>query len=458
MAQDESNLIQTGGNSAFGTSNFELNNSGYGHLLYLNHQWQAGQNLRITQIISFQKDLTKLESRWRDDASGGSRDETRDNFLNLARSRYGLRQFLEYDFSSGHVVFGWGAHLTPLKAMANLSLPPYYPVISGLNETDTVSYIEQFGEYLQKWRSWEFTAGVRMESDNFYRPFLVLSPRLGIHYQASRRIRVFAGWGIYRQFPSLEAMAFRSPPVNIFTYQSIQGRQATRFENHAEKIGKSEIGLRVQIDPSFSAHFAAFSAASNNLLGSEAGENLQSTYTNTRNGLAFSSKGVEFRAVFFRAHEETQVIAAFHNTRLNDGSGWESSATDFRWNFALFQKWQAAEWMELGAVVHFLRLDNFPELSYFQFGHSQSVSPVVYTSQAVVKRKFSNYLRFDLRVNFLIGSHTRFFMDAVNITNHRNYFDSAFFREQVHENQWRVVEEQIYNLPFLLSGGLEITL
>ncbi len=458
MYGTESVFLDMSDNLVVSNSRYRMDNRGKSKLLYLRHQWQLNPRFIFINIIAFNRMQIELEDNYFKYDPTNHEIKKYGNDLDLQHARYLIRQLFSYTTAHFTLKSGLGLELNHTRSEVSLGVYPFAYYMNSFFSQDSFFYMEHFSEAKIAFSKFHFTVGYRAESDQFYKSPLFLAPRAGLTYRVTPILSINARSGIYYQFPFQDAMAFRQPPVNVFAYD----RNAINHKHLAEKFIKNELGIHTNSLYRTNAAVVLYHLYSGNMLTSFKKELISGTQFYTNNGGKLKSYGIEFWSSthFGQNFPRMEVFfsAAYHHSRVFRDRVWLRNPNDFVWNFQLINYFKPVSWFRFGTMLNYYRIPDRPSIYRFLLMYAGTFPPDIFPS-IIEEDYFANidYFRWDVRLQFLLKGRLFFTLDFINITNHKNLYMTTFFDFKDSEETVRLGISRIYNIPFLVFGGLHFS-
>jgi len=329
--------------------------------------------------------------------------------------------------------------------------------IGSFFSVDSFFYLEHFTNLNFTHGKFGLTVGYRTESNQFFNSPFCFSPRGGLKFQATEDISFVGQSGVFYQFPFQDAVAFRRPPVNIFAY-----RKDNRSKNHQpEKFIKNELGIYSNNLLQSRAALIIYHLYSDNTLTSYGQEGINQTTNYTTNEGKIKSDGIEFwissRSGKDRPRFNFFFSGAYHHSRVFRNEKWKKNLNDFRWNFQLIVHFKPASWFRIGTMLNAYQIPREFNNYRFLINYHNLDKKVYFNILEDDNNAYINYFRWDIRLQFLLKDQLFLTIDFINITNQKNLYMSTFYKSVDNLNHTRLGITHIYNIPFLIFGGLEFS-
>ena len=436
----------------------------YGHILYLRHQYRISSQFSLLNVMAFQRNDLQMNDTY---YNPQSKKYFHNVLVNNQQMQWTFRQVFRYSQHPLVIRTGWELNYSPTRTHLHTIVQPYYPNIFYVNRRDTLLYLAQFTHFELHHSNWRVFASWRMDFHSYYHSTLYFSPRLGFTYAFPHGWQLEMNAGLYHQFPFTDAMVYRRPTVNIFSVYRLHDETFRFYPPYPERFRKAALQIRRIFNSRESLNLIFYFSESDNMFrtiftGFIFEDPLKnSAYSITRNSAQFQSRGVEFWAnISGDAPAQgwnAYLSAAYHYSRRNDGRGWVNDRNDFRWKMGAGLDVKLTPHLQFSTTLNYLTLCNYPVNNIFliQVDYMDPEDPGIWHRLQHQKYVFTTYFRLDARLRFILSSHLQFYLEAINLTNHPNRYDT-FHGIVKEDNRYTIMMTDVYNLPFLIGAGLEV--
>lgn len=445
---DEDSYIEYSGSSNVGRDGLLITSERNTHrLFYLKHRLFFQDNISLENILAYKVDKNYFSYQF-DPAN--SLESTKTTIVDMKQNYLQFRQTFSLVSNRIQLRSGWGFQAGPSSIKTSDYAFLQYETIRALDEKDTLFTGEAFAEF-----DWQLSSklrsnfGLRLDYSSFYTQYPRFSPRGVLKYHLLTNLHIFAGAGIYYQFPFLESMVYRLPVVNL--YRPYQNKPLK-----PEKYPKFELGWLWNMQNRLNIHASIFYSYCDNALLTY--ENAIYSSVATKNSGKFRSKGVEFWLDWSPSKKEPGfnlfLSGAYHHSRQYYKDTWHPAYGDIRESLLLrisvpfYSRFYATTQVNWLASLGTPQGKGIIQTGYLQ-GNSLTYESYVYNIEDDV-----NYFRWDLRLGARVFSQFNLYVDFINLSNHRNLFTRHYISDQSGSGI-ELSEVSIYNFPFIVFLGIQ---
>lgn len=405
----------------------------------------AGENWRFNTILSYYDDTTDFLA-----FETFANPDTQS--LGTQANNFSIKSDVRYNLSAGHWL-NLGAAVSRTSAQVQFVSsedPIFYARMEFPLLVDFDRAYHFYAAYLENQSKLTEDLHIRLGARFDYSTLIkdgALSPRFSLWFQVDDRTAIEGSWGVVYQYPDPLAIYTRDPPVAL-------GNQLDNLS--AEKAIHYLIGVRRQLWQDVEASFEFYYKDLDRLLLPADEEFFvpQNSGVGVSTGLQFElekKSGSEERVGGFLSYSYGRSKYREINT-----IHWISTKYDLRHNLRLlldlrlWGNWKASFLWQAASGLPYTDIIGVRFKTPFFFGSGADWEFVRGQRNAAW---FPFFYRLDARLSYQkeIGDKAfTFYLDFVNLTNHRNIYDIIWFRKTVHTAE----KKTYYMLPFIPSFGI----